>query len=704
MPVYEYKGVSYELPEGLSNEQALTKIKTHLGEAPTAAKATDTGDETSRLANRYPKPAPSVTEQMFGMGSPLYSFLRGAVVAPALGVNEMLSKLPIFPESIQRGASQNVQAERAAFEQAKKDVGRDGIDVFELIGAIASPANKALTGAKAATVAGRVGQGMAAGAANAAFTPTSGNEDDYVSEKLLQMGFGGVVGGAVPMTAATASKIKRIITELPISAEAKTNAMRKYVYSLIGGEDNAAAASAALKNAKEIVPGSQPTAAEALAETDFASKLIKEQGVLAKKQSDAFIKRAEEQATARQGELTRTFGTAEDLADLTAERASKTMPMKDLALKWADVYGNTAPKLVKAIEDATEDLKLFRPRGLEGEFTSKRAQNISEIISKNKAFKQAQLDSLNENGFYPLLVKPLIQRIDDSMSTVGERSNELLQNAQSSLKNKMLRLMDENGVIKSVDLYNVRKEIGDDIAGFLTAKGNPSFSVQASNVEKALKAQLDDMITKASGSDMWKQYLSQYAKYSEKINQMTVGQELQKKLGGSFDKESAGAFATGVQEAASLIKRTTGQNRYDKLEDLLDAKQMASVNRVMADLRRKELVASKGGATTRMEAEQGAKVPGFLSRVATLTREMVTALRVGNVKEMEAKLGQLMLDPAQFSAFLDSIPKKEAKTLGTVLAKALPPSSRQGFIDFMTVATPGEGEITRGVTQSILKD
>jgi hypothetical protein len=40
--VYEYKGVSYELPDGLTNEQAITRIKSSLGEAapaPTAAAA-----------------------------------------------------------------------------------------------------------------------------------------------------------------------------------------------------------------------------------------------------------------------------------------------------------------------------------------------------------------------------------------------------------------------------------------------------------------------------------------------------------------------------------------------------------------------------------------------------------------------------------------------------------------------------------------
>ena len=38
--VYEYKGASYELPDGLSNEAALAKIKASLGEAQPSAQPT----------------------------------------------------------------------------------------------------------------------------------------------------------------------------------------------------------------------------------------------------------------------------------------------------------------------------------------------------------------------------------------------------------------------------------------------------------------------------------------------------------------------------------------------------------------------------------------------------------------------------------------------------------------------------------------
>lgn len=52
MPVYEYNGQHFDLPDGLSNEQALSKIKSHLGEAevPTTAPPAQAPSEPSMLS------------------------------------------------------------------------------------------------------------------------------------------------------------------------------------------------------------------------------------------------------------------------------------------------------------------------------------------------------------------------------------------------------------------------------------------------------------------------------------------------------------------------------------------------------------------------------------------------------------------------------------------------------------------------------
>lgn len=51
MPVYEYKGQHFDLPDGLSNEQALSKIKAHLGEeSPSQAAQTSSETKPSMLS------------------------------------------------------------------------------------------------------------------------------------------------------------------------------------------------------------------------------------------------------------------------------------------------------------------------------------------------------------------------------------------------------------------------------------------------------------------------------------------------------------------------------------------------------------------------------------------------------------------------------------------------------------------------------
>ena len=57
MPIYEYKGQQYELADGLSNEQALTKIKTSLGEAtaPVGGGRTTMANDPRRMDIQQPR-------------------------------------------------------------------------------------------------------------------------------------------------------------------------------------------------------------------------------------------------------------------------------------------------------------------------------------------------------------------------------------------------------------------------------------------------------------------------------------------------------------------------------------------------------------------------------------------------------------------------------------------------------------------------
>ena len=52
--------------------------------------------------------------------SPTYSLLRGAVIQPALGINELLARTGLFGQAVKQGAISNVQQEQLASETLKK--------------------------------------------------------------------------------------------------------------------------------------------------------------------------------------------------------------------------------------------------------------------------------------------------------------------------------------------------------------------------------------------------------------------------------------------------------------------------------------------------------------------------------------------------------------------------------------------------------
>ena len=722
-----------EFPDDMSSEQ-ITSILSKQGGQATAPSATTPAAPA--------KKTPSIVEQMIGPGSPSYSLFRGLIIEPVLGVNEMLAKTGLFGQDIKKGATGLVQQERAAYEAGRTAMGREGFDVPQLAGAIISPAGKVVAAEKA----------IGGGIIQAGMMP-SGQEDSsaYATDKLFNMGIGGLIGGAVPVVGSALSYLKKTIADLPITASQKEAAIRRYVDSLTGSAKTEVIA--ALRNAGQIVSGSRPTTAEAVAEIPGAIGLVKEQQRLAGQVSTApqFGQRAQQQQAARKAELVGTFGTEADLAAAKAARTAETTPLRETALEQANVYGQTVPKLEQDL--AARQAAVARNLQEQGKAATERAQalvrsetgaaggQISQVAgmpmkfpdrykgnydvakslftatqefgdaaAKAKAdvaLKQLQIKSVTDQGFYPLTTQPIIGKIDDSLGRVGERSNALLVNSLQGLRTKLEGLADENGIINSVDLYNVRKEIGSDIKSFLTQRNEP-FGAQATNVETSVKKILDKAINDASGTQIWSDYLTKFADHSKKINQMEVGQALIDKLTLNLaDVEKAGKFATAVDDSASLIKRTTGTPRYDKLSDFLTEPQMASVEKVRADLARsqKAVEAGKGVKQAGQEAFTGAEaIPSMISPKITFVKSVLDTLKTGSQKELDAKVSELMLDPQKLANFLEYVPKKETSNITASLMAKMSPESRKSFKDFVSAATPTQTRITRGVISSSVSE
>lgn len=105
------------------------------------------------------------------------------------------------------GVDQQTREAEAEYQTRRAASGESGFDGYRTIGNVASPANLALATRipAAATLAGRIGAGAAAGAVSGGLAPVG--EGDFWTEKAKQAGVGAAVGGALPAVMGAAARV-----------------------------------------------------------------------------------------------------------------------------------------------------------------------------------------------------------------------------------------------------------------------------------------------------------------------------------------------------------------------------------------------------------------------------------------------------------------------------------------------------------------
>jgi hypothetical protein len=172
---------------------------------------------------------------------------------------------------------------------------------------------------------------------------------------------------------------------------------------------------------------------------------------------------------------------------------------------------------------------------------------------------------------------------------------------------------------------------------------------------------------------------------------MEIGDYLVKRLQTPLDKERAGVFATAVENAAGTIKKSTGIPRYEKLDQVLTPKEIGTVNVVLADLSRKtkaDQLAAKVGQLEPGLPDVAGNIPGLLSRTVTLTKEALGLLQQGNQQKFNAKMTELMLEPAAVAQLMSSgVDKGRISTLVSSMFKYMDEPTKAAFIQSFTVPT-----------------
>lgn len=119
MPVYEYQGQHYDLPEGLSNEQAVAKIKTHLGgtSEDTQTQPSDNSSFLPELGRQLGLTARAGITGLSSASNAVTDFLSGAA---NLGLTAAGSeqRVPYLSQLQQQGLNQVLPVPRPGLEQS----------------------------------------------------------------------------------------------------------------------------------------------------------------------------------------------------------------------------------------------------------------------------------------------------------------------------------------------------------------------------------------------------------------------------------------------------------------------------------------------------------------------------------------------------------------------------------------------------------
>lgn len=361
MPTYTINGRRFTSETALSDSD-LEELAASAGATPTPAQPTQPAQQQAPVGRM---------EQMFGLGSPIARVAKGAIVNPIMGLNQMLAETGVFGETVKQSARQNLKGYEDATKAARERVGSTGLDLYELGGAIATPASKFIP-APAATAVGRMGQGAATGAAFAGAQPVA-NVENYLDEKLQQMGASALFGGLITGGFETAGKVKKIVSELskPITKEGRLGILRDYLSSLTGGKKDEVIK--ALQGADEIVPGSRPTAMEAVSNIPEATGIAAFQRQLSRQAPETgvpgqFSARASEQQAARSNLLQQEVAQTPAMLDL-----ARSFRAFDAERNYGAAFGQTItvnPRLAQIIsnpyiKDAVPDaIKLSEAKGI----------------------------------------------------------------------------------------------------------------------------------------------------------------------------------------------------------------------------------------------------------------------------------------------------------------------------------------------------
>jgi len=737
MPIYTINGREVETDKELTDSD-IDEIASSFGTSP-SQKPNESAAETARLSG---KPTPPTNEQSWmdkagltlkgqegqqsvlksAVQNPLVGFAQGAVTDIPVGVAQLGANVFGSPETAAKANELVNQYE---------DLG--GSTVMRILGGFANPLNKFLPGV-GKTTASTVGKSIVGGTAASALNPTVVTEGgDFTNNKLFQAGLGAVLGGAIPLTLLGGGKLAGFIGEnVNLSKNAQVNAIREYINKLAGKEREDVIKE--LETVGELVTGSKPTALDVIGDRPSAAGLAAEQLRVQPTSVEFGVRRAEQEAAraAAVGDVAQPEGTT--LAQLEKIRTQYTAPLREKALQEANVYGEQAPALIDDLTNAigtpvvrgetgTEAKGFLGALQAQGQASTEAAQALNRannwtpvpgmpqfpgryspnferaieqkaiaqeansLIDLKKAeivVKKEQLQSLNDNGYFPLETTPITQELSKIASTPGLRAKEGVTDVIKDVSDRLQEFTTDKGFIDSNDLYAIRQTLNSSIMSSYSKKGTTPDSKLVRGLQKQVEMMIDGAINKATGSTTWSQYLNNYSKYSQKMDRMKIGSQLLSTLkgeGGDLGAEQAGKFVEAVFNSEALIQKATGNKMYSELSDVMTKSEINKLQTVVADLKRTasaERLASKIESPT---FDKGSvQLPGLIDSRIAIANSILGYVKRGDSKAMDALVVDLMLNPKKLATFMQEPDKGKMDLLLKAIGKTVSSNVGKQFV------------------------
>ena len=314
--------------------------------------------------------------------------------------------------------------------------------------------------------------------------------------------------------------------------------------------------------------------------------------------------------------------TAKTLADEYLARDIANANARDVSL---GEVGGTEAGLTAAREARTTETAPMYAAAEEGAAkvdTAKVLGNIDVLINKSPGNPAllAQLEAIKSG----LLTK------DGSLRTSPVEISSSIDGIKAALKVK------ENSHIKDV-LTNIKQDLMDSVPGYKEAN-------------------------------------ARFAELSKPINEMEVGQHLQKELKSSLRNETPGSFTAAVENEAGTIKAATESDRYKKLTEVLSPENKAKVEAVKQDFLRQEQNKQNAKRGETVELAPNVRTSGVLSRIATMADKLLRAIEGKISRATAIEIAKEMLDPKLAATSLEkAISKKERIPMG-LIKRRVPPA------------------------------